>query len=400
MTRVGNSEAELGASPWKLTDLEAAASTLERAVTDGTPADAARHSRRLALLELAREHPERALSLVEQTLKWAATADLPEEVARARALRAEVRSWLGQAAEAEDEARNLLEQRAAPATARARAARALGRVAAGRRDTDGALRWYDEATSALRHVDDAGPELAVTCLDAAEALLDRDGPVDSSAAAARLAEARDHVDASRSERLRPRLALLLARARGATGDPDGAVDELERLLPSSQEEGRRDLEWQIAAALAHLHQQRGAEFLTRRAWERAVESLESIATGLSREHRESFWNDARRQQARHRAAGRGEPRPTVSAADPFADGRLARLLEVLKRLASEHDLDRLLERITDCAIELSGAERGFVLLTDPAGGTLLPRTVRDAGNPDDHPRRVQPFHRRGRAHRR
>src|SRR5690606_38125046 len=60
-----------------------------------------------------------------------------------------------------------------------------------------------------------------------------------------------------------------------------------------------------------------------------------------------------------------------------------RLLEILKRLASEHDLDRLLERITDCAIELSGAERGFVLLADEERGTLSPHTVRDAASPED-----------------
>ncbi|MCZ7678941.1 MAG: hypothetical protein M5U28_09385 [Sandaracinaceae bacterium] len=237
---------------------------------------------------------------------------------------------------------------------RARAARTLGRLASARADADAALARFDEAIAHLREVDDGSAEAAAVYLDAAEALLDRDGPVDSSAAAARLAEARDLVDASGSERLRPRLALLLARARGATGDPDGAVEEVERLLAAARAAGHRDREWRALAALARLHEQRGAEFLARRSWEQAVEVLESLATGLSREHREPFWSDARRQQARRRAAGEGDRRPRAPAADPFADGRLARLLEILKRLASEHDLDRLLERITDCAIELSG----------------------------------------------
>ncbi|MHC5021030.1 MAG: sigma 54-interacting transcriptional regulator [Planctomycetota bacterium] len=43
---------------------------------------------------------------------------------------------------------------------------------------------------------------------------------------------------------------------------------------------------------------------------------------------------------------------------------LNRLLNVNKRLASEHDLDKLLEAIVDDAIALSGAERGFILLQE------------------------------------
>ncbi len=364
-------------------DLDEAAAALERAIASAEPAEAARDTLELAHLELARERPERTLELIERALTWAGRADRLDEVAAARALRAEVRGWLGQLSDADGEARVIRDLQGSPPRARARAARALGRIAAAREDTDGALRWYDEATARLRDVDEAGPELAITYLDAAEALLDRDGPVDSSAAAARLAEARDHVDAAHADPLRPRLALLLARARGATGDPDGAVDELEKLVSSLRTEARRDLEWQALSALAHLHEQRGAEFLTRRAWEQAVESLESIATGLSREHRESFWTDARRQRARRRAAGERDHRAHAAPPDAFGDGRLARLLEVLKRLASEHDLDRLLERITDCAIELAGAERGFVLLSDPDRGGLLPHTVRDVASPDD-----------------
>jgi transcriptional regulator with GAF, ATPase, and Fis domain len=176
---------------------------------------------------------------------------------------------------------------------------------------------------------------------------------------------------------------LLARARGATGDPDGAVEELQKQLDAARAKGSRELEWQASAGLARLHEVRGAAFAARRAWEQAVETLEGMATSLGREHREAFWSDLRRQRARRRAAGEGEPRARPVAPEGMDDGRLGRLLEILKRLASEHDLDRLLERITDCAIELSGAERGFVLLADEQGGALEPRTVRDAANPED-----------------
>ena len=50
-----------------------------------------------------------------------------------------------------------------------------------------------------------------------------------------------------------------------------------------------------------------------------------------------------------------------------AEGRLRRLLRINKRLNSELRLPRLLEMIVDTVIELTDAERGFLLLEDEAG---------------------------------
>ncbi|MBI4614461.1 MAG: sigma 54-interacting transcriptional regulator [Planctomycetes bacterium] len=47
--------------------------------------------------------------------------------------------------------------------------------------------------------------------------------------------------------------------------------------------------------------------------------------------------------------------------------RLARVVEVATMLAGETDPERLLARILDAAIDLSGAERGFLVRTDPGG---------------------------------
>jgi transcriptional regulator with GAF, ATPase, and Fis domain len=56
---------------------------------------------------------------------------------------------------------------------------------------------------------------------------------------------------------------------------------------------------------------------------------------------------------------------------------LSPLLANLRRLASERDLPKLLSVITDGAIALSGAERGFVLLVDEEGA-LEAKTIRGA----------------------
>lgn len=97
--------------------------------------------------------------------------------------------------------------------------------------------------------------------------------------------------------------------------------------------------------------------------------------------------------ARHRVAFRARRdrrdawRETVVFADlqklrgggPERDTAWIRLLEVNKRLATEHSVTRLLEYIMDSAILLTGAERGFLLLNDDAddGGPLEVRVARN-----------------------
>ena len=70
-----------------------------------------------------------------------------------------------------------------------------------------------------------------------------------------------------------------------------------------------------------------------------------------------------------RRAGRGRAPATraVSARALAAEGRLRRLLRINKRLNSELRLPRLLEMIVDTVIELTDAERGFLLLEDETG---------------------------------
>jgi transcriptional regulator with GAF, ATPase, and Fis domain len=62
--------------------------------------------------------------------------------------------------------------------------------------------------------------------------------------------------------------------------------------------------------------------------------------------------------------------------------RLALLLEINKELAREHSLPSLLEKVTDQAISLLNAERGFVLLVQD--GALVVHTSRDRQGDDAH----------------
>ena len=81
--------------------------------------------------------------------------------------------------------------------------------------------------------------------------------------------------------------------------------------------------------------------------------------------------------ARPRRADESVPSGTTSIGAPRpAEDRLARIFEITRELATEHDMDRLLERVTDHAIALLGAERGFVVLAD-AEGELEARAARE-----------------------
>ena len=50
---------------------------------------------------------------------------------------------------------------------------------------------------------------------------------------------------------------------------------------------------------------------------------------------------------------------------------LLRLMEINKAITTEHNIKRLLEMIIDAVIELTSAERGFIILADPAGATSI-----------------------------
>ncbi len=269
----------------------------------------------------------------------------------------------------------------------AQAIGALGDLASRLGDVETALSNYNKAVQRYLELGQ-NREVAEAHLDAAEALLNRSGPADISVATARLADARKYIDRDNLEDFRLRLQLLLARARLATGDAKEAISQLDEVLQKARKVEDREIEWNSLCASAIAHEMQGAEFMARRYDRLAVEVLEQLALGVPREHREAFWHDPRRREVRRRAAlvGDGSHRSSSSIDSHVTinDAKNERLLEIIKRLASEHDLDRLLERITESAVELSRAERGFVLLVDESG-KLETRTVRCKDSPSEDP---------------
>jgi transcriptional regulator with GAF, ATPase, and Fis domain len=164
----------------------------------------------------------------------------------------------------------------------------------------------------------------------------------------------------------------LIRARAA-GDPGSA---LSTLAARARVAGAVRVEADVFAELGELRASQGDELAARKAFVRAVELWDDMLMTLPPPLRSGFWSDAGRQRARSASTSTSDAGTSTSESEQRG---LPRLLEALRRLASERDTSTLLDRITDGAVSLFGAERGFVLLVDETG-QLEPRTIRVAEN--------------------
>lgn len=171
----------------------------------------------------------------------------------------------------------------------------------------------------------------------------------------------------------------------ALGEEGLAKSALDGALSAARSAGRSEWIWQTLEARARLADTQGASQLARRDREEAMAILEETATKLPKDLREVFWNDPKRRSLRALqlsgdASARGSAifgsgsvlsatsglsvsRGGASLSTMFLrDDRLARIFEITRDLAREHDLSRLLDLVTDHAMTLVGAERGFIVL--------------------------------------
>jgi serine/threonine-protein kinase PknK len=205
---------------------------------------------------------------------------------------------------------------------------------------------------------------------------------------------------------------LLHLAKGAVAalqnDEDRAKAAYDDALSSARALGQKEWVWRTLQSRSRLLYEMGQALAGRRDGEEALAVLEEIATRLPRDLREVYWDDPRRRALRASQLGTAQSakaesvplappgadipdrfaaratRSVMSATIPVApvDDRLMRLLEINRELAREHDLSRLLERVTDHAISLLNAERGFVILSK--NGELVVHTSRDRRGEDPH----------------
>ncbi len=234
-------------------------------------------------------------------------------------------------------------QRCALALIEGELALAAGELVAARASATRARELAEAAGAARERIEacvlQAEVEVSAGALDAADAAL----------AQARAPFAEDASD----------LAIRAALAGGALalarGDGAEAVSILEQAVERATQAGEGDLEAVALARLAEGCRRAGSPELAREAAARARRRWERTVLTLRPEAREAFWQHPTR---------RGVAAPAVERGD--ADLRLRRVMEINRRLGASRSSQEVLATALDAAIELTGAERGFVLLpADP-----------------------------------
>jgi transcriptional regulator with GAF, ATPase, and Fis domain len=179
------------------------------------------------------------------------------------------------------------------------------------------------------------------------------------------------------------------------GDEAAARGAFDRALVAARRAGRKEWAWRTLDARARLLSTQGSMALARRDVDDALAILEEIASKLPRDLREVFWDDPRRHALRQAhyatspqslAPSRIPPRsatPTLLGQTRSDEAKLGHIMEVMRELATERDLPRLLSKVTEHAVFLLGAERGFVVLRGDKGD-LSVHASRDATGDDSH----------------
>lgn len=164
--------------------------------------------------------------------------------------------------------------------------------------------------------------------------------------------------------------------------PDGDVQIA--LAKARESEGRASelddpaLDWQIAHRLCHCYHRLGDEVSAREWAQRTRDVVDQIASHVPESMHADFKEKGLCHQAYQdpvllgllgldRSISLGGNVGMISLFDnsqQFGEFLMARLLSIYKRINSQHAVDRLLDEIMDAAIDLTGAERGFLILSN------------------------------------
>ena len=166
-----------------------------------------------------------------------------------------------------------------------------------------------------------------------------------------------------------RTRAVLALADGEVVDvgeaPAALAERLNRLAHEAQARARRPTAWRLAALAGRLAARAGAAAEARDAFALARTVFEEVRMATPEHHRAAL--ESHPDAAWLAPAGVSGQSAVAGARAEAAESRLRRLLRINKRLNSELRLPRLLEMVLDTVIELTDAERGFLLLEDESG---------------------------------
>jgi transcriptional regulator with GAF, ATPase, and Fis domain/tetratricopeptide (TPR) repeat protein len=175
----------------------------------------------------------------------------------------------------------------------------------------------------------------------------------------------DSQDSQDSDVVQAEVRLALAGLGDGTAQL-ALAERAMRLARAERDQERRPVAWRLAATTIAIFARAGARDAADRARAFARDTFKEIRMATPEHHRTGLDADpdARWLEATPATAATDVALAARAAA---SESRLRRLLRINKRLNSELRLPRLLETIVDTVIELTDAERGFLLLEDDAG---------------------------------
>ncbi len=182
--------------------------------------------------------------------------------------------------------------------------------------------------------------------------------------------------------VRVRAGLLTARLLRAQRRLREAVSQTEEVRSRAHELELTDLEAESVLLLSELWSGMGSELLASKYGLTARELWERGAATLPPELRDGFW------RGRRRGAMAATTTHTEAPAVAAREAKLRLLVEIFRRLNSSLKTEEVLECAMDAAIELTGAERGFLLRTSAgaAGGALKVAVARNVDREQlEHP---------------
>ena len=169
--------------------------------------------------------------------------------------------------------------------------------------------------------------------------------------------------------------------RNAAGDCGHALELLDAAVELVEEVGTPELEFRVSALLTQSLTLVGEAERAAGVMAQAERSLAALKRLIPEEYHSGFFNRTDRKRALSDFAGvSSRVAQLAHTIAPVAQSSsrlhrrhrwMAELIRMNERLVAQHDLEKLLETLIDIVVNLSGAERGFVLLGASEGVDVI-----------------------------
>ncbi len=171
-----------------------------------------------------------------------------------------------------------------------------------------------------------------------------------------------------------RALLILGQARETAGEAQMAAAAFRECLDTAVDPQTGEIRWRALAALARLARAE-KDVETARAMATASRAIvDSLAASIvDGEVRSRYLADRERQALSAFEKKEATTAPVAAAGGGLALGAVYRISEIITSAA---DLDHLLSRVLDLALEIVRAERGLIILVDEEGERQAVRAAR------------------------